>query len=112
MTGPCARPGCDRMTVTGKGRLRKEFCSVECSRGKSCKRPGCNRHRGHLGFCGLPCRVFWYSERAFNEGGAALGRDAARDRVLFAGLSALGRLNEPDQFQILMELYDAYGRRD
>lgn len=77
-----------------------------------CKRPGCDRLRGRLGFCGLPCTYWSFAFQAFSEGGAALGRDAATDRVLFAGLAVIGRLNEPDQFGVLMTLYDAYGRRD
>jgi hypothetical protein len=81
----------------------------------TCERPGCNRPRmwrergGYRRYCSIPCHWWLRAWEALSAGGASLGRDAETDRVLFAGILALG-LDDPNARRVLNELNDAYGR--
>jgi hypothetical protein len=79
----CRRPGCSRECPPQKNRGRKPYCNVFCARW----------HRAFL---------------AFNESGAAPGRDDTTDAVLFAGLLSLG-LNDGTA-PVVFELAEAYRR--
>lgn len=80
-----------------------------------CRRPGCGREcppqggsRGRKPYCNVLCARWHRAFLAFNENGAAPGRDSATDAVLFAGLLSLG-LNDGTA-PVVFELTEAYRR--
>ena len=82
----CGRLGCDRPPMSRNGR-------------------GGNFRR----CCSIPCLWWQRAWEAFEMGGAALGRDAETDSVLFADV--LRRMDDgEDVWPELNTLNDAYGR--
>jgi hypothetical protein len=83
---------------------------------RTCIRLGCDRPRFRRGegkrygaWCSGYCRKWHRAFTAFTEDGAAVGRNAHTDAVLFAGVFTLG-VSHPRCRETLNELFDVYGR--